>query len=54
MWSRDMSRDQKLKIKEMGELVGNLLCLDKHVGISESDKHTKLPTFGTNVRKVQN
>ena len=35
IWSRDMSRDQKLKIKEIGELVANLLCLDKQIGISE-------------------
>ena len=34
-WSSDMSRDQKLKMKEIGEFVGNLLCLDKQVGISE-------------------
>ena len=33
--SRDMSRDQKLKMKEIGELVANLLCFDKHIGISE-------------------
>ena len=32
MWSRDLSRDQKLKMKEIGELVANFLCLD---GISE-------------------
>ena len=30
-----MSRDQKLKMKEIGELVDNLLYLDKQVGISE-------------------
>ena len=35
LWSRDMSRDQKLKMKETGELVANLLCLDKQVSISE-------------------
>ena len=35
LWSRDMSRDQKLKMKEIGELVANLLCLDKQVSISE-------------------
>ena len=35
LWSRDMSRDQKLKMKEIGELVANLLCLDKQIGISE-------------------
>ena len=35
IWSRDMSRDQKLIIKEIGELVANLLCLDKQIGISE-------------------
>ena len=30
-----MSHDQKLKMKEIGELVGNFLCLDKQIGISE-------------------
>ena len=30
-----VTRDQKLKIKEFGELVANLLCLDKQIGISE-------------------
>ena len=30
-----MSRDQKLKMKEIGELVANLLCLDKQIDISE-------------------
>ena len=31
-----MSRDdQKLTMKEIGELAGNLLCLDEQVGISE-------------------
>ena len=35
LWSRDMSRDQKLKMKEIGELVANLLCFDKQIGISE-------------------
>ena len=29
LWSRDMSRAQKLKMKEIGQLVVNLLCLDK-------------------------
>ena len=28
-------RDQKLKMKEIGELVANLLYLDKEIGISE-------------------
>ena len=28
-----MSRDQKLKMKESGELVANLFCLDKLTGI---------------------
>ena len=35
LWSRDMSRDQKLKMKEIGQLVVNLLCLDKQISISE-------------------
>ena len=30
-----MSRDQKLKMKENGELLAKLLCFDKQVGISE-------------------
>ena len=30
-----MSSDQKLKMKEIGELVVNLPCLDKQIGISE-------------------
>ena len=34
-WSRDMSRDQKLKLKEIGQLVANLLCLDNQIGISQ-------------------
>ena len=29
------SRDQKLKMKKIGELVANLLCLDKQISISE-------------------
>ena len=29
-----MSRDQKLKMKEIGELVENLLFSDKQIGIS--------------------
>ena len=35
LWSRDVSRDQKLKMNEIGEWVANLLCLDKQIGISE-------------------
>ena len=30
-----MSSDQKLKLKEIGELVANLLCFDKQIGIPE-------------------
>ena len=30
-----MTRDQIFKMKEIGELVANLLCLDKQIGISE-------------------
>ena len=30
-----MSRDQKLKLKEIGQIVANFLCLDKQIGISE-------------------
>ena len=31
LWSRDMSRNQKLKMKEFGELVANLLSFDKQI-----------------------
>ena len=48
-----MSRDRKLKMKEIGELVANLLWLDKQISISEKeDKKTLLSTFGMNVREV--
>ena len=30
-----MPRDRKLKMKEIGELVANLLWLDKQISISE-------------------
>ena len=30
-----MSRDQKLKMKEISQLVANLLCLHKQIGIYE-------------------
>ena len=30
-----MSRDQELKMKEIGELVANLLCFNTQIGISE-------------------
>ena len=30
-----LTRDQKLKIKEIGDLVANLLYLNKQIGISE-------------------
>ena len=30
-----MSRDQKLKMKKIDELVANLFCLDEQIGISE-------------------
>ena len=35
LWSRDTSGDKNIKLKEIGELVTNLLCLDKQIGISE-------------------
>ena len=39
-----MSRDQKLKIKEIGGLVANLLCLDifflNKLAFLKEDKHT--------------
>ena len=47
-----MTRDQTLKMKEIGELVANLLCLDKQIIILKEDKHTLLSTFGMNVREV--
>ena len=31
LWSRDISRNQKLKMKEFGELVANLLSFDKQI-----------------------
>ena len=45
-----MSRDPKLKMKEIGELVANLLWLDKQIGISQ--RGLTLSTFGMNVREV--
>ena len=48
-----MSRDQKLKMEEIGESGANLLCLDKLIGISERGKtYTLLSTFGMNVQEV--
>ena len=35
-----MSRDQKLKMKEIGELVANLICFDKQLVFLKKDKHT--------------
>ena len=35
--SREISCDQKLKMKEISELVTNLLFLDKQIGISERE-----------------
>ena len=35
-----MSRDQKLKMKEIGELVVNLLCLDEQLAFLKENKHT--------------
>ena len=31
-----MSSDQKLRMREIGKLVANLLFLDKQIGISET------------------
>ena len=45
-----MSRDQKLKMKEIGELVENLLWLDKQIGISQ--RGLTLSTFGMNEQEV--
>ena len=45
-----MSPDQKLKMKEIGEVVANLLWLDKQIGISQ--RGLTLSTFGMNVREV--
>ena len=36
LWPGDMSSDQKLKMKEIGKMVVNWLCLDKQIGISET------------------
>ena len=30
-----MPRDQNLKMKEIGELVANLLCLDEQINVPE-------------------
>ena len=30
-----MPRDQNLKMKEIGELVANLLCLDEQISVPE-------------------
>ena len=38
-----MSRDQKLKMKEIGELVANLICFDKQIGILW--KKINIPNF---------
>ena len=38
----------KLKMKEMGELVSNLL---KKLTFLKEDKHTQLSTFGMNVHE---
>ena len=35
LWPGDVTGDQKLKMKEIGELVANLLCLDRQIIISE-------------------
>ena len=48
-----MSRDPKLKMKEIGELVANLLCLDKLQAFLKEDQHTQLSTFGMNVHEVK-
>ena len=32
-----MTRYQKLKMKEIGELVAKLLCSDKQIGVSEKE-----------------
>ena len=32
-----MPRDETFKMKEIGELVANLLCLGKQIGISERE-----------------
>ena len=32
-----MSRKQKFKMKEIGELVANLLCSDKELGIRDRE-----------------
>ena len=35
-----MSRDQKFKMKKIGELVANLLCWENTLAFLKRDKHT--------------
>ena len=35
-----MSRDQKLKMKEIGELVAKFLCFDKPIAFLKEDEHS--------------
>ena len=34
LWSRDMSSDQTFEMKQIGELMANVLFLDKQISIS--------------------
>ena len=49
LWSCDMPREQKLKMKEIG---GEFTLFRKKLVFLKEDKHTKLSTFGMNVREV--
>ena len=49
-----MPRDQKLKMKEIGELVANriyFVWINKLAFLKE-DKHTQLSTFGMSLREI--
>ena len=39
-------------MKEIGELVANLLVSNKQIAFLKEDKNTQLSTFGINVREV--
>ena len=52
LWSRDMKRGQKLKMKEIGELLAIYFVSINKLVLLKEDKHTLLSTFGMNVREV--
>ena len=47
-----MRRDQTFKMKEIGELVANLLVWVNKLAFLKENKHTKLSTFRMNAREV--